>query len=107
MVPTGEPLVCDDASEPRSMLLDRDDDDDMDRRNDVRRLCGENREVMDWKREFCMVAVGWICDGVGMRMKLVREGEMVLIGRVWVSNVNEAQPWVEEAKFGLSENLSV
>jgi hypothetical protein len=53
MLSTGELL-----SELRSMLLERDDDDDMDRRNEVRRLCGEKRDVMDWKREVCMMSVG-------------------------------------------------
>ena len=58
MVLTGE-LACE-ANEARSVLLAREDvdDDDMDRRNEVRRLCGEKRAVMDWKREVCMVAVG-------------------------------------------------
>ncbi len=56
MVLTGEP----EANEARSVLLAREDadDDDRDRRNDVRRLCGEKRAVMDWKREVCMVSVG-------------------------------------------------
>lgn len=60
MVLTGE--LVSEANEARSVLLARDDvdDDDMDRRNEVRRLCGENRAVMDWKREDCMVPV---CDG--------------------------------------------
>jgi hypothetical protein len=67
------------------MLLERDDEDDMDRRNEVRRLCGEKREVMDWKREVCMVPVGrvvmetTVC-GVKMRL-MVREGDVVIIGR--------------------------
>lgn len=57
MVLTGE-LDCE-ANEARSVLLARDevDDDDRDRRNDVRRLWGENRAVMDWKREDCMLPV--------------------------------------------------
>jgi hypothetical protein len=80
MLLTGELL-----SELRSMLLERDDEDDMDRRNEVRRLCGEKREVMDWKREVCMVPVGrvvmetTVC-GVKMRL-MVREGDVVLIDR--------------------------
>lgn len=55
---TGELLR--ETSDARSALLARDEteDDDMDRRNDVRRLCGEKRAVMDWKREVCMVS-GW------------------------------------------------
>jgi len=57
MVLTGEPVS--EANEARSVLLAREDvdDDDMDRRNEVRRLWGENRAVMDWKREDCMVPV--------------------------------------------------
>jgi hypothetical protein len=57
MVLTGE-LVCE-PNDARSLLLARDevDDDDMDRRNEVRRLCGEKRAVMDWNREVCIVAV--------------------------------------------------
>ncbi len=52
---TGE-LVAE-ANDARSLLLARDDvdDDDDERRNEVRRLCGEKRAVMDWKREGCMV----------------------------------------------------
>ena len=50
------------TNEPRSVLLareeaDDDDDDDIDRRNEVRRLCGEKRAVMEWKREDCMMPV--------------------------------------------------
>lgn len=59
MVLTGE-LACE-ATEARSVLLareDADDDVDSDRRNEVRRLCGEKRAVMLWKREVCMVTVG-------------------------------------------------
>jgi hypothetical protein len=46
MVLTGEP----EPNDARSVLLareDADDDDDRDRRNDVRRLCGEKRAVME------------------------------------------------------------
>ncbi len=56
MVLTGD---CE-TKELRSVLLAReeaDDDDDMDRRNEVRRLCGEKRAVMVWKREDCMMPV--------------------------------------------------
>jgi hypothetical protein len=67
------------------MLLERDDEDDMDRRNEVRRLCGEKREVMDWKREVCMAPVGRVVmemTGCGVKMRsMVREGDVVLIGR--------------------------
>lgn len=60
--------ACDEAHEPRCrvVLLSRDDvdEEDMDRRNEVRRLCGEKREVRDWKREVCMVAVAVGCVGV-------------------------------------------
>lgn len=89
MVLTGE--LVSEANDARSVLLARDDvdDDDMDRRNDVRRLCGENRAVMDWKREDCMVPIwGWrvcllrvgdvslaalrMCRGVGGECKVVR-----------------------------------
>jgi hypothetical protein len=60
MVLTGE-LVCEPNDDALSLLLARDDvdDADMDRRNEVRRLCGEKRAVMDWNREVCIVAVGW------------------------------------------------
>lgn len=51
MVLTGE-LVCE-AIDIRSLLLARDEADD-DRRNEVRRLCGEKRAAMDWKRGDCM-----------------------------------------------------
>lgn len=45
--------------ELRSELLDRDevDEDDDDRRNDVRSLCGEKREARAWKRVVCILAV--------------------------------------------------
>jgi hypothetical protein len=80
MLLTGELL-----SELRSMLLERDDEDDMDRRNEVRRLCGEKREVMDWKREVCMVPVGrvvMVCVWCGMKMRLmIREGDVILAGK--------------------------
>jgi hypothetical protein len=67
MVLTGE-LACE-ANEARSVLLAREDvdEDDMDRRNEVRILCGEKRAVMVWKREVCMMAVG---------MKMFRVGEV-------------------------------
>ncbi|SPQ18980.1 b46bb0b0-6a0a-4e96-98fb-81886a2e45d2 [Thermothielavioides terrestris] len=60
MVETGE-LACE-AVKPRSVLLAREDADDdvddvdSDRRNEVRRLCGEKRAVMAWKREVCIVS---------------------------------------------------
>jgi hypothetical protein len=72
MVLTGE-LACE-ANEARSVLLAREDvdDDDMDRRNEVRMLCGEKRAVMDWKRGVCMVAVGMKMFRVGDVESLVR-----------------------------------
>ena len=71
MVLTGE-LACE-ANEARSVLLAREDvdDDDMDRRNEVRMLCGEKRAVMDWKRGDCMVAVG-----MAVEMKMFRVGNV-------------------------------
>lgn len=56
MVPTGDE-ACD--MYERSELLDRDeavDEDEDDRRNDVRSLCGERREAMAWKRVVCILA---------------------------------------------------
>ena len=57
IVPTGEL-----ASETKEFLseLARDEAED-DRRKDVRRLCREKREVMDWKRGVCMMAVVFSC----------------------------------------------
>lgn len=76
MVLTGE-LACE-ANEARSVLLAREDvdDDDMDRRNEVRMLCGEKRAVMDWKRGVCMVAVG--VAAVGMKMFRVGDVESLV-----------------------------
>jgi hypothetical protein len=75
MVLTGE-LSCE-AKEARSVLLAREDveDDDMDRRNEVRMLCGEKRAVMDWKRGVCMMAVGM---AVGMKMFRVGDVESLV-----------------------------
>jgi hypothetical protein len=71
IVLTGE-LSCE-TNEARSVLLAREDVDeaDMDRRNEVRILCGEKRAVMDWKREACMMAVG-------MKMFRVGDGESLI-----------------------------
>ena len=87
MVLTGD---CE-TNEPRSVLLareeaddDDDDDDDMDRRNEVRRLCGEKRAVMEWKREDCMMPVpkvGVRCEACGARCVC---GECVqLMNKTW------------------------
>lgn len=43
-------------NEPRSLRLLARDDADEDRRNEVRRLFGEKRAVMDWKRDECILA---------------------------------------------------
>lgn len=51
MVLAGE-LACD-MNESRSVLAREDADED--RRNEVRRLCGEKRAAMAWKRVDCMV----------------------------------------------------
>ncbi len=86
--------ACDEAHEPRFVLLSRDDvdDDDMDRRNEVRRLCGEKREVRDWKREVCMVAAVevrglcvWVCveRGRGLEAEARDAGGVVWCGVVW------------------------
>lgn len=60
MLAAGE-LLANEAKDALSALLAReeddvDDDEVDDRRNELRRLCGEKRAVMDWKREVCMVA---------------------------------------------------
>ena len=77
MVLTGE-LACE-ANEARSVLLAREDvdDDDMDRRNEVRMLCGEKRAVMDWKRGECMMAVGMV-----VMMKMFRVGDVESLVRL-------------------------
>lgn len=41
---------------PSPTLLAREDADEDDLRNDVRRLWGEKRAVMAWKREGCIVS---------------------------------------------------
>lgn len=58
VLPTGDAVI--DKYEFRSALLARDDEAELDDlRNDVRRLCGENRAEMAWKREGCILA-GWV-----------------------------------------------
>jgi hypothetical protein len=54
VLPTGDDVA--DKNEFRSALLARDEDAELeDLRNEVRRLCGEKRAVMVWKREGCIL----------------------------------------------------
>lgn len=64
LLPTGDDVA--DMNEFRSALLARDEAELEDLRKDVRRLWGEKRAVMVWKREGCILAE-LMCDAARTR----------------------------------------